>query len=63
MQKKSGWLWIIAAIVVFAINFMTFGNSSVFSGQWASTLSSIIGYAVCPILLLIGIGILIMGKK
>jgi len=31
--------------------------------KWASMLGTIIGLVVCPILLLLGVGLLLFGKK
>jgi hypothetical protein len=63
MLKKTGWLWIISSIILFFVNFFTLGNSVITKASWANVLSGVIGYAVCPILFLIGIFVLIMGKK
>jgi len=63
MRKKAGWIWIIGAILLFIINFVTLGNQSFVIASWASMLGKLIGFIVCPILLLIGIAILILGKS
>ncbi len=63
MRKKTGLIFILSAVLLFAIDFFTFGNKSMFAEQWAVTVSGIIGFAVCPILLVAGVAILILGKK
>jgi hypothetical protein len=63
MRKKVGLIWILSAIVLFAVNFFTFGNQSLFAGRWATVVSGIIGFAICPISLLVGVSMLILGKK
>jgi uncharacterized membrane protein len=63
MRKKVGWIWIVGAVLLFAVNFLTLGNQSLITGKLASTLSVIIGFVICPILIFIGISILILGKK
>ncbi len=63
MRKKVGLIWILSAIFLFIIDFFTFGNSSMFTGKWATVVSGIIGFAICPILLIGGVAILLLGKK
>lgn len=64
MRKKAGWIWIVGAIFLFIANFMTLGNQSFFiTGKLVSMFSVILSLVICPILLLIGIAILILGKK
>lgn len=63
MRKKVGWIWIIGAIFLLIADFFTLGNQSFTTWAGASMLSSIIGFIICPLLILIGIGILILGDK
>lgn len=58
-----GWIFIIGAFLLFAINFVTFGNQAMFTASWATIVSGIIGFAVCPLLIFAGIVIFILGKK
>lgn len=62
MRKKFGWIWILVAIFLFIANFFTLSNMYFIKANWASIASILIGFIVCPALLLIGIGILILGK-
>jgi len=63
MEKKVGWIFIIGGFLLFVINFVTFGNKEMFTASWASIVSGIIGFVVCPLLIFAGIVILILGKK
>jgi uncharacterized membrane protein len=63
MRKKAGWIWILGAIFLFIANFFTLGNQVVITAKWASIASTLVAFLVCPILILIGVGILILGGK
>ncbi len=63
MRKKAGWIWILCSIFLFIANFFTLGNQVIVTAKWASTASTLIAFLICPALLLIGIGILILGGK
>ena len=63
MEKKVGWIWIIGAFLLFIVNFITFGNKVMFTASWASIVSGIIGFLICPLLIFIGIIIFILGGK
>ena len=63
MRKKAGWIWILAAIFLFISNFFTLANQVIITAKWASIASTLIGLVLCPALILIGIGILILGSK
>ena len=63
MRKKVGWIWILGAIFLFIANFFTLGNQVFTTVGWASTASTLVAFIVCPALILIGIGILILGGK
>jgi len=63
MLKKTGWLWILGAIFLLIADFFILGNKSFITAKWADVTASIIGFVVCPLLILIGIFILIMGKS
>jgi uncharacterized membrane protein len=63
MRKKVGWIWIIGAILLFISNFFTLANQYVVIAKWADITSGIIALFVCPVLILIGVAILILGKK
>jgi hypothetical protein len=62
-KRSAGWILIIVAVILFVLNFLTIWNQSVITAKWAIMLGTIIGLVVCPILLLLGIGLLLFGKK
>ena len=63
MRAKVGWIYIFGAIILFIINVFTLANQLIITAKWASTASTLIGFVVCPILLLVGVAILILGGK
>jgi hypothetical protein len=63
MEKKVGLVFIIGGLFLFAINIFTFSNKVLFNASWADTVSGILGFVVCPLLIFAGITILILGKK
>jgi uncharacterized membrane protein len=63
MEKKVGWIFIIGGLLLFVINFVTFGNKEMFTASWADIVSGIIGFVVCPLVIFAGIIIFILGKK
>jgi len=62
-EKNRGWILIIVALILFAINFFTIWNQSMITAKWASMLGIIIGLVICPILFLLGIVLLLFSKK
>jgi len=63
MIKKSGWIWILGAVFLFITDLFTLANQAFIIAKWADMASSIIALFVCPVLILIGVAILILGKN
>jgi len=63
MERKTGWIWILGAVFLLIADFFTLGNQSFITANWANTTSALIGFVLCPALILVGIGILILGKN
>lgn len=63
MKKTIGLIWILGAILLFISDFFILANKLIIDAAWASMASTFIAFLVCPVLMLIGVWILIMGGK